>query len=80
MRQGSDGCDSVFEDGRVRSTLPGDMFLTGEVYGSNGRLDEGLKSSIAQITVAIQSYKWFSDNLRTSATRKTPPCISMASG
>jgi hypothetical protein len=53
----SDGCDIVFEDGRVRSTLPGDMFLIGEVYGFNGRPDEGLKSSIAQITVAIQSYK-----------------------
>ena len=57
VRQGSDGCDSVFEDGRVRSTLPGDMFLIGEVYGFNGRPDEGLKSSIAQITVAIRSYK-----------------------
>ncbi len=53
----SDGCDIVFEDGRVRSTLPGDLFLIGELYGFNGRPDEGLKSSIAQITVAIQSYK-----------------------
>jgi hypothetical protein len=53
----SDGCDIVFEDGRVRSTLPGDVFLIGEVYGFNGRPDEGLKSSIAQITVASQSYK-----------------------
>ena len=47
----------MFEDGRVRSTLPGDVFLIGEVYGFNGRPDEGLKSSIAQITVAIHSYK-----------------------
>ena len=53
----SDGCDIMFEDGRVRSTLPGDLFLIGEVYGFNGRPDEGLKSTIAQITVAIQSYK-----------------------
>jgi hypothetical protein len=43
VRQGSDGCDIVFGDGRVRSTLPGDMFLIGEVYGFNGRPDEGLK-------------------------------------
>ena len=53
----SDGCDIEFEDGRARSTLPGDLFLIGEVYGFNGRPDEGLKSSIAQITVAIHSYK-----------------------
>jgi hypothetical protein len=53
----SDGCDIEFDDGGVRSTRPGDLFLLGEVYGFNGRPDEGLKSTIVQITNEIQSYK-----------------------
>jgi hypothetical protein len=28
----SDGCDILFEDGRVRSTLPGDLFLIGSFH------------------------------------------------
>jgi hypothetical protein len=53
----SDGCDLMFADGSMRATRSGDLFLIGEVYGWNGRPDEGLKSSIKDITIAIQSYK-----------------------
>jgi hypothetical protein len=53
----SDGADIVFKSGRCRSTRAGDLFLIGEVYGWNGRPNEGTKESIAEITTKIQSYK-----------------------
>jgi len=53
----SDGSDIQFNSGRCRSTRTGDMFLIGEVYGYNGRPNEGTKESIAEITTKIQSFK-----------------------
>jgi len=53
----SDGVDIVFKNGRARSTLPGDLFLIGEVYGWNGRPNEGTRESIAEIAAKIQAYK-----------------------
>lgn len=53
----SDGSDIQFKNGRVRSTRPGDLFLIGEVYGWNGRPNEGTRESIAEIVTKIQSDK-----------------------
>ena len=53
----SDGSDIHFKSGRCRSTRTGDLFLIGEVYGYNGRPNEGTKESIAEITTKIQAYK-----------------------
>ena len=38
-------------------TLPGDLFLCGEVYGWTGTPDKGTHESIAEITTRIQNYK-----------------------
>jgi hypothetical protein len=54
----SDGTDLVFKNGRTMSTLPGDLFQVGEVYGNrNGEPDKGTGESIAEITMRIQNYK-----------------------
>ena len=54
----SDGTDVTFKNGRTMSTLPGDLFQVGEVYGNrNGEPDKGTGESIAEITMRIQSYK-----------------------
>jgi hypothetical protein len=53
----SDGCDIKLKSGRYKMTLPGDLFLIGEVYGWNGTPNTGTKESIAAIVTKIQSYK-----------------------
>lgn len=67
----SPGCDIQHADGRRRSTRPGDLFLIGELYGSNGRPNEGTRESIASITTKIQNYKiergWRYRDVLTSA-------------
>ena len=56
----SDGSDIIFEDGTRMSTVRGDLFRVGEVYGSQpGKWDVGLvpAPTIPQIVTAIQEYK-----------------------
>lgn len=53
----SRGGDIRLKNGRIKHTLPGDLFLIGEVYLWSGRPNEGIKPSIADVTTAIQKYK-----------------------
>lgn len=53
----SDGCDLVLPNGKVRSTIPGDKFMVGEIYGWNGRPDEGLKLLPTEVARRIKSYE-----------------------
>ncbi len=53
----SDGTTLQFKNGRTMPTLPGDIFIIGEVYGWNGTPDKGTHESIAEITVRVQNYK-----------------------
>lgn len=53
----SDGTTLQFKNGRTMPTLPGDLFLVGEVYGWTGTPDKGTHESVAEITTKIQSYK-----------------------
>ncbi len=53
----SDGTTLGLKNGRSMPTLPGDLFLVGEVYGWNGTPDKGTHESVAEITTKIQSYK-----------------------
>jgi hypothetical protein len=53
----SDGTTLPFKSGRSMPTLPGDLFLVGEVYGWTGTPDKGTHESIAEITTRIQNYK-----------------------
>lgn len=53
----SDGTDFQYKNGRVGRSLPGDLFLVGEVYGWKGVPDKGDHASIAEITARIQNYK-----------------------
>ena len=49
----SDGGDIAYPDGRVRSTVRGDVFLVAEWYGWNGKPNEGLKLIDSQIAEGI---------------------------
>jgi hypothetical protein len=53
----SDGTDFQYKNGRVGRSLPGDLFLIGELYGWDGTPDKGDHASIAEITTRIQNYK-----------------------
>jgi hypothetical protein len=54
----SEGEDLILEDGRRMSTIRGDLFRIGEVYGCvPGKIDTGLKLPIAEIVKRIQEYK-----------------------
>ena len=39
----SDGCDIRLKSGKIRHTRPHDLYLVGEIYGWNGRPNEGTK-------------------------------------
>jgi hypothetical protein len=53
----SDGTDYIDKNGRVHRSLPGDLYLVGEIYGWDGTPDKGDHASIAEITTRIQNYK-----------------------
>lgn len=53
----SDGDDIQFPNGVVWSTKKGDLFRVGEIYGSNGKPDQGTKETASQITKRIVEYK-----------------------
>ncbi len=53
----SDGTTLQFKNGRTMPTLPGDLFVIGEVYGWSGTPDKGTNEPISEITTRIQSYK-----------------------
>lgn len=49
----SDGSDLRFRDGKIRSTVRGDLFRIREWYGSTGRPNEGLRILATDITEGI---------------------------
>ena len=49
----SNGEDLVFPDGRIRSTIRGDMFRIQEWYGSTGKANEGLRMLASDISRGI---------------------------
>lgn len=49
----SDGTDLVLPDGRVRSTVRGDLFRIGEWYGWTGRPNEGLRMMATDVSKGI---------------------------
>ncbi len=49
----SDGSDLVFPDGRVRSTVRGDVFRIAEWYGWTGRANEGLRMLAVDVAKGI---------------------------
>jgi hypothetical protein len=53
----SDGSDVTFEDGRVRSTLKGDLFQIGELYGSTNIPNTGTGEAIPSIVSKIYHYE-----------------------
>jgi len=52
----SDGCD-ITVDGRTRSTKRGDLFRIAELYGWNGKPNEGTKELARDIAVKIRKYE-----------------------
>lgn len=62
----SDGSDLEFPNGKIRSTIPGDLFHIGEIYLWNGRPDEGLKLLPSEIASRIKAYEimrgWIGNN------------------
>lgn len=50
----SDGSDIVLPDGRVRSTIRGDLFRVAEWYGWNGEPNEGLRMLATDIAKGIR--------------------------
>jgi hypothetical protein len=53
----SDGCDVDLPNGHARSTVPGDVFRCGELYGMiNGQPDKGLQLTIPQIGTRIKRF------------------------
>ncbi len=54
----SQGEDLRFDDGKIRSTMKGDLYRIGECYGCvPGKIDIGLKLPISDIVKMIQEYK-----------------------
>lgn len=49
----SDGCDIVTHDGKLRSTVRGDIFRISEWYGTTGKTNEGLNLLAEEITAGI---------------------------
>jgi len=50
----SDGCDVRMKDGSVRHTKPGDLFLFAELYGWNGKPNEGCRMLASDVAVKIR--------------------------
>jgi hypothetical protein len=53
----SDGCDLTLRGGKVRSTVRGDLFRVGEIYGWTGQPNEGLRLPVAEIARRIVEYE-----------------------
>jgi len=53
----SDGTDLPLRDGKVRSTVRGDLFRVGEIYGWTGQPNEGLRLPVAEIAKRIVEYE-----------------------
>ena len=53
----SDGSDLQFKSGKVISTVRGDLFRVGEVYGWTGQPNEGLRLPPAEITKRLVAYE-----------------------
>jgi hypothetical protein len=53
----ANGDDLLFCDGTVRSTINGDLFLCGELYGHTGKANEGLRLPIVEIARRIKAYE-----------------------
>lgn len=51
----SDGSDYTMPSGETRPTIPGDLFLIHELYGWNGREDEGLRERTADTAEKIKA-------------------------
>lgn len=49
----SDGSDVELPDGRIISTVRGDLFRVGEWYGTTGNTNEGLKLTAGEITKGV---------------------------
>ena len=53
----SDGSDIALANGRYRSTIKGDLFRIGEVYGWTGQPNEGLRLSASAIAAKLIEYE-----------------------
>jgi len=53
----SDGTDLTFPNGAVHSTVRGDLFLIGEIYGWNGRANEGTRELVPDIAARIKRHE-----------------------
>jgi len=53
----SDGTDLPLRNGKVRSTVRGDLFRVGEIYGWTGQDNEGLRLPVAEIAKRIVEYE-----------------------
>jgi hypothetical protein len=53
----SDGTDLTLPDGKVRATLPHDVFCVGELYGWNGRPNEGTREMVPGIASKLKQYE-----------------------
>ena len=53
----SDGTDLTFPDGRVMSTIPGDLFRVGEWYGWNGKPNQGCHALAVDISKGMVEFE-----------------------
>ena len=53
----SDGTDLVLRNGKKKPTLRGDIFRVGELYGWNGRANEGLRLLPGEIAERMKQYE-----------------------
>lgn len=49
----SDGCDYQDSEGVWHSSIPGDIFVIHEWYGTNGQIDQGLKLTATEVAKGI---------------------------
>lgn len=53
----SDGSDLRLRDGRVMSTVRGDVFRIGELYGWTGKANEGLRELATEVAVKVVEFE-----------------------